>query len=167
MEGTGRAMRIGEVLVARGLVTEVDVEKAVSRQRKEGGGRIGTHLVALGALTVDQLLTALRNQQDTGGALELCENTLRRSQAVHGPSHPNSYRARYNLARALQAAGRMDEAADHAEAALSGQLRALGAGHAWTRDLDQLVSELRLAKARLEKTAAAADSAELPLQAAG
>src|SRR5436190_333788 len=54
----GGAMRLGEILVARGLVRVSDVEKAVVRQH-ELGGWLGDNLIALGYLTTDQLATVI------------------------------------------------------------------------------------------------------------
>lgn len=42
-------MRIGELLVAAGIVTAADVSAAMGRQRREGG-RLGQNLVAMGAV---------------------------------------------------------------------------------------------------------------------
>ncbi len=47
-------MRLGDILVARGLITVQQVEDALNRQIEEGG-RLGDNLVALGSLTTDQL----------------------------------------------------------------------------------------------------------------
>jgi energy-coupling factor transporter ATP-binding protein EcfA2 len=47
-------MRLGDILVARGMVTVQQVEDALNRQIAEGG-RLGDNLVALGHLTNDQL----------------------------------------------------------------------------------------------------------------
>jgi hypothetical protein len=47
-------MRIGELLVAQGSVTEEDVQRASDRQAREGG-RLGENLVAIGALTEEEL----------------------------------------------------------------------------------------------------------------
>jgi hypothetical protein len=47
-------MRIGELLVAQGLVTDVDIERARQRQI-EYGGRLGQNLVEIGAITQEQL----------------------------------------------------------------------------------------------------------------
>src|SRR5438876_999314 len=54
----GGAMRLGEILVARGLVRVSDVETAVRRQH-ELGGWLGDNLIALGYLTPDQLATVI------------------------------------------------------------------------------------------------------------
>ncbi len=47
-------MQLGEMLVAKGLITPADVEAALARQAKEGG-RIGENLVAMGLVTADQI----------------------------------------------------------------------------------------------------------------
>lgn len=47
-------MRLGEILVARGLATVEDIERATERQ-KEHGGRLGDNLLALGVLTAEQM----------------------------------------------------------------------------------------------------------------
>ncbi len=47
-------MRLGEILVARGLVGVEDVQRAVERQ-VTSGGRLGDNLIALGVLTIEQL----------------------------------------------------------------------------------------------------------------
>ncbi len=47
-------MRLGDILVARGLVTVEQVDEAVTRQIAEGG-RLGDNLVTLGYLTIEQL----------------------------------------------------------------------------------------------------------------
>ncbi len=52
-------MNIGSVLVAKGLVSAQDIDRAISHQRATGG-RIGDSIVALGMLTkeqIDELLT--------------------------------------------------------------------------------------------------------------
>ncbi len=47
-------MRIGELLVAAGLVSEADIARAVDRQHEEGG-RIGPNLVSVGAISEEAL----------------------------------------------------------------------------------------------------------------
>jgi energy-coupling factor transporter ATP-binding protein EcfA2 len=54
------AMRLGEILVAQGLVTAADVEAAGKRQLTEGG-RLGENLIALRLLTADQLASIIRS----------------------------------------------------------------------------------------------------------
>jgi hypothetical protein len=135
-------MRLGELLIGQGLLAAEDLEAALRRQ-KEQGGRLGTHLVAIGAITVDKLLVALRGQQEVGTALAMCARTLQRWQGMHGPSHPNTHRARYSYARALLASGRPAEAVKHAEAALAGHRATVGEHHAWTDEALQLVADAR------------------------
>ncbi|MDF2366366.1 AAA family ATPase [Sneathiella sp.] len=51
-------MLIGDILLAQNLVTPEDIKIALHRQ-KENGGRLGENLVALGALTQEQLDRAI------------------------------------------------------------------------------------------------------------
>ena len=53
-------MRIGELLVSQGSVTEEDVQRASERQLREGG-RLGENLVAIGALTEEELAEFLHS----------------------------------------------------------------------------------------------------------
>ncbi|MCB9603504.1 MAG: hypothetical protein H6724_07855 [Sandaracinus sp.] len=55
------ALRIGDMLVAAGFVTEEQVEEALASQ-KESGLRLGAELVALGFVTEVQLIQVLSNQ---------------------------------------------------------------------------------------------------------
>lgn len=50
----GVRMQIGELLVAAGLVSQADIDRAVDRQH-EAGGRLGPNLVAVGAIGADEL----------------------------------------------------------------------------------------------------------------
>lgn len=54
-------MKLGELLVQAGLVGENDVQRALSLQRQTGG-RLGSILIRLGALSEDALLTVLTQQ---------------------------------------------------------------------------------------------------------
>jgi hypothetical protein len=137
-------MKLGEILIAQGLVSRRDVDIALERQKTEGG-RLGSILVAMRVLTVTQLLTTLHNQRQIDSALDLCERTLRNWESTYGASHPSTNRARYNLARALLVAGRAVDALPYAEAAYAGHRDGLGRHHAWTVDSGTLVSELRRA----------------------
>ena len=47
-------MQLGDMLVARGLVTEADIAAALERQVKEGG-RLGENLIAMGVVTAAQI----------------------------------------------------------------------------------------------------------------
>jgi predicted ATPase with chaperone activity len=65
-------MRLGEVLLAQGLITEADIDRATELQRT-GGGRLGEILISMGKLTERQLNSIIhqtpvppRTIQDTG-----------------------------------------------------------------------------------------------------
>lgn len=65
-------MKLGEFLVARRIITEEQVQQALSLQRSQGG-QIGEKLIAIGAITHEQLFDALnyfpqppRTLEDTG-----------------------------------------------------------------------------------------------------
>ncbi len=51
-------MRLGEVLLMRGIVRDADIETAVERQRQQGG-RLGENLVALGLISTEQLYAVI------------------------------------------------------------------------------------------------------------
>ena len=51
-------MNFGDILVAKGLVSTEDINRALEHQR-ESGGRLGASLVALGVLTKEQIDRAL------------------------------------------------------------------------------------------------------------
>jgi hypothetical protein len=148
-------MRLGELLIGQGLVSTEDVETALKRQKMEGG-RMGNHLVAMGAISVEKLLMALRGQREVGATLDMCTRTYQRWHALHGPNHPNTFRAEYSLARALLAGGRPNESVKHAEAALAGFRASVGEHHAWTDEALQLVADARHAAAANEPAPATA-----------
>jgi hypothetical protein len=147
------AMKLGEILIAQGLVTRADVDAALERQQADGG-RLGSILVAMRVLTVAQLLTTLHNQRQIDSALGLCERTLNNWESTYGASHPSTNRARYNLARALLVAGRAADAVPYAEAAYIGHRDGLGRHHAWTVDSGSLLAELRRAVPEIAAMAA-------------
>jgi predicted ATPase with chaperone activity len=51
-------MRLGDILIERGLAAPADIEAALARQLAEGG-RLGYNLMGMGLLTADQLAKAL------------------------------------------------------------------------------------------------------------
>lgn len=53
-------MQLGDMLVARGLVSLADIEAALARQAKEGG-RLGENLIALGLVTADQIAAVVNS----------------------------------------------------------------------------------------------------------
>ncbi len=56
-----RYLRLGELLVREGLITETQLEKAIAHQKKEGG-RLGEILVVLGLVKEDQMVAVLGKQ---------------------------------------------------------------------------------------------------------
>jgi hypothetical protein len=53
-------MLLGDILTAKGLVGRDDIDRAIERQ-KQSGGRLGDNLVALGAITQEQLDAVLQS----------------------------------------------------------------------------------------------------------
>jgi hypothetical protein len=51
-------MLLGDILIAKGLVGGDDIDRAIARQKREGG-RLGDNLVALGAITEEALKAVL------------------------------------------------------------------------------------------------------------
>jgi hypothetical protein len=137
-------MRLGEMLIIQGLATQAEIDAALARQQRFGG-RIGTHLIALGVLTADQLLHALSSQHASGAVVDLCLPAMEGLESEYGADHPNSFRAHYNLARALLAVGKATDALPHAEAALAGHRASLGSDHPSTINAAQLVIDVQRA----------------------
>jgi len=54
--------RLGEILVRGKLIDREQLRLALDRQRQQGGGRLGEHLVALGYVTEDVLTQQLARQ---------------------------------------------------------------------------------------------------------
>src|SRR4030066_897327 len=55
------AARLGQLLIASHIITEVQLREALDLQRREGG-RIGTNLVKLGYVTEEKLVAFLSRQ---------------------------------------------------------------------------------------------------------
>ncbi|TAL23041.1 MAG: type IV-A pilus assembly ATPase PilB [Nitrospirae bacterium] len=55
------AIKLGQILIASGVITEAQLNEALSLQKKKGG-RLGTNLVKLGHVTEDKLVTFLSKQ---------------------------------------------------------------------------------------------------------
>lgn len=53
-------MQLGDMLIARGLVTQADLESAMARQVREGG-RLGENLIAMGLVTADQIAETINS----------------------------------------------------------------------------------------------------------
>lgn len=62
-------MRLGEILIAAGLLTADQLAEALARQQQSKRGRLGTHVVHLGLATPDQIAQALANQHKVPPAL--------------------------------------------------------------------------------------------------
>jgi len=56
---SGAAVRTGQILVHRGVITEEALERALAEQRVHPGPRIGALLVAAGAATPEQVQSAV------------------------------------------------------------------------------------------------------------
>jgi hypothetical protein len=143
-------VRLGQMLVRRGLISPAELDLALARQA-ERGGRLGSHLIALGLLTPNELAALLRVQREVEAALPGARRALAKLEAGFGDAHPNTLRARYNLARLLLVAGEPEAASRQAETALASYTRLYGAKHHWTRDCARLAAQ---AKAALDACAA-------------
>lgn len=80
-----RPMRIGEVLVSAGLISEQQLEEAL-RAQVMWGGRLGTCLVELGAVKLDDLSKALGSQHGLPAALG--EHFSRADRELQNKMHP-------------------------------------------------------------------------------
>ncbi|RMH68237.1 MAG: hypothetical protein D6675_16700 [Gemmatimonadetes bacterium] len=73
------ARRLGEMLLAEGLITEAQLKQALTAQKKHGG-KLGSHLVAMNYLTEDQLLTGISRQLGIAridlGSVSIDQSTL-------------------------------------------------------------------------------------------
>lgn len=155
-------MRLGELLVSRGLATEDDVRLALSRQERRGG-RIGENLIALGVITRDALDAALKEQYNRVKAILAREDLLARSLRRFGPDHPQTDRQRCQLAFALIAGGRPAEGLKLAQAALARHEKALGTEHFWTIDAAQAVADaLAALTPKLEPAVSPGESPAVP-----
>jgi hypothetical protein len=125
-------MLLGEMLVARCIATVKQVVSALERQRAQGG-HLGAHLIAMGALTSLELSALLVEQNDARITLPFCEKALARWHSEFGVHHPVTARASCNLAQALLADGRAEEALAASQLALKVLRAAYGDDHAWTK----------------------------------
>lgn len=84
------AMRLGDLLIARGIITQEDVDAALRRQ-KVIGGNMGDNLVAIGAISRKELRSMLteapktpKTVEDTGLSLQFLEGLLLKTVFVSG-----------------------------------------------------------------------------------
>ena len=96
-------MQLGGLLIAYGLVTSADVDRAMERQA-QSGGRLGENLIALGLITQEQLDTVLykapmvpRTVADTGIAVNSMLRLMMKSMAVDGHETPTELMGRLKL----------------------------------------------------------------------
>jgi DNA-binding response OmpR family regulator len=73
MSRKNNTLRIDELLLKQGLVSEDQVKTALDHQR-EHGGRLGSHFLRLGYITEQQLLDCLAEQFDCGAVALACLN---------------------------------------------------------------------------------------------
>jgi hypothetical protein len=149
-------MRLGELLVAQGLVTSADVKLALRRQ-EVFGGRIGENLIAMRVITAELVEAVLRRQHELATAILTAEDLLTRSVRVNGSDHPRTNQRRLRLSAALVACGRLDEALSLAQTALSGHRTRLGRQHPWTKEAAKAVADL----IAVTKAAASSEAAEV------
>jgi hypothetical protein len=151
-------MHLGELLLARGLVTKSDIGIAVARQEKLGG-RIGENLIAMGVITKRTLDAALREQYELAKAILAAEDLLAKAKRILGSDHSKANRLRCRLAVALIAGGRPEEALNIAQTALAGHEQELGGDHPWTKESAQAVAD---AVAAIERAASRCEEPVVP-----
>lgn len=87
---------LGEMLQEKGLITALDVEKALAFQR-QFGGRIGSILVRIGALSEDVLLSVLAEQ--VGMTVILAEDLPDKSADIQSAMHLGNLSPDWLIAR--------------------------------------------------------------------
>src|SRR5580693_4179824 len=102
-------MLLGELLIEKGLATPDEIRIALSRQQRRGG-RIGENLIALGIVSRETIDAALREQYARASEILAREDLLARAKQRFGDDHPQTHRWRCQLAGSLTAAGRAVEA---------------------------------------------------------
>jgi len=152
-------MQLGELLVARNLITRGDLSVALARQEATGG-RIGDNLIAMGLISKRNLDEALRAQYALAKAILDAEDLLAKSKRILGNSDPKTNRIRCRLASELIAGGRPGEALSVAQTAQSRLLQRLGPEHQWTKEAVQAVAD---ATAAVEGAAATPDGLPEPV----
>jgi hypothetical protein len=151
-------MHLGELLLARGLVTRIDIEVAMAHQEKFGG-RIGEYLIAMGVITKKTLDAALREQYELAKAILAAEDLLAKAKRILGGNHSKTNRLRCRLAVALIAGGRPEEALNIVQTALAGHEQELGGDHPWTRESARAVAD---AVAAIERAASRCEEPVVP-----
>lgn len=133
-------MQLGELLLARNLITRGDLSAALARQ-EANGGRIGDNLVAMGLISKQTLDEALRAQYALAKAILDAEDMLAKAKRILGNGDPKTNRIRCRLAAALVAGGRPEEALTAAQTAQTSLLQRLGHEHQWTKEAARAVAD--------------------------
>jgi tetratricopeptide (TPR) repeat protein len=81
---------------------------------------------------IERVSQSLTNAGLYQQAVEYDETTVRRSNEIHGPYHPDTLNARINLALSYRHAGRVQDALDLGERVLTDSERTLGTDHPHT-----------------------------------
>lgn len=135
-------MRLGDLLVVHGIVTRQTVAAALALQRKNGK-RLGQQLIAMGALTSEQLLQALEQQRQLEDAISACARTLKDLRLRHGNLHRATNQACFELASANLAAGYTSDALALGEHVFSQYRSAFGPDHESTLEAAEFVATVR------------------------
>lgn len=96
-------IRLGEVLVEYGYITEAQVEQALAAQQKDRSKRLGEVLVDMGAITEAQLLSALGQKL----GLEILHLPTYPIQQAAAALVPRSLAARYSLIPVAKKSGHL------------------------------------------------------------
>ena len=96
----------------------------------------------------------LQDQGDLAAARPLYERALAIREKALGPEHPDTSRARRNLASVLSASGNAREALSLGETALSAHEKVLGPNHHWTKDSARVTADALDALGRAEEGSA-------------
>lgn len=96
-------IRLGEVLVKYGYITEAQVEQALAAQQKDRSKRLGEVLVDMGAITEAQLLSALGQKL----GLEILHLPTYPIQQAAAALVPRSLAARYSLIPVAKKSGHL------------------------------------------------------------
>jgi hypothetical protein len=145
-------MQLGELLVARNLISRGDLSVALARQ-EANGGRIGDNLIAMGLIAKKILDEALRAQYVLAKCILDAEDLLTKSTRILGNSDPKTNRIRCRLAAALVAGGRPEDALSVARTAQASLLQRLGHEHQWTKEAVQAVADATEAVERADAPA--------------
>ena len=135
------------ILAYLGLALRDQGDLAAARLLYERALAIREKALALGpehhraTVILAYLGLALRDQGDLAAARLLYERALAIREKALGPEHPDTSRARCNLARVLSASGNASKALSLAETAFSAHEKVLGPNHKWTKGSAQATAD--------------------------